>query len=66
MIAMLIGIAHGLPIFLVGTISKSHSAVIVTTIIMVGIAFAIGNPAFVGTDLAWITVGCWLGWPSSR
>lgn len=66
MIAMLIGIAHGLPIFLVGAISKSQSAVIVTTIIMVGIAFAIGNPAFVGTDLVWIAVGCWLGWPGSR
>lgn len=66
MIAMLIGIAHGLPIFLVGAISKNHSAVIVTTIIMIGIAFAIGNPAFVGTDLAWIAVGCWLGLSSSR
>ncbi len=66
MTAMLIGIAHGLPIFLVGAISKSHLAVIVTAVIMVGIAFAIGNPAFVGTDLAWIAVGCWLGWPNSK
>lgn len=66
MIAMLIGIAHGLPVFLVGTISNSQSAVIVTTVIMVGIAFATGNPAFVSTDLAWIAVGCWLGWPNSK
>ncbi len=66
MVAMLIGIAHGLPIFLVGAISRSHAAVVVTTIIMIGIAFAAGNPAFVGTDLAWIAVGCWLGWPNSK
>jgi len=62
MTAMLIGLAHGLPIFIVGFITKSNVSVLVTALIMVWVALAMGNPAFLGTDLAWIAVGCWLGW----
>lgn len=62
MTAMLIGLAHGLPIFIVGLITKSNVSVLVAALIMGWVALAMGNPAFLGTDLAWIAVGCWLGW----
>ncbi len=62
MVATLIGVAHGLPIFLAGVISNKRGAVVITAGAMVWVATAFGNPAFVLTDLAWIVAGTVLGW----
>jgi hypothetical protein len=66
MVAMLIGVAHGLPIFLAGAISNKHGVVVVTAGLMLWVAATFGNPAFFLTDLAWIVIGTLLGWSNCK
>lgn len=61
MIAMLIGIIHGLPVLIAGRMLKNNAVVMIVALVMCVIAVMTGNSSFLGTDLAWIGLGTWLG-----
>lgn len=58
---LMIGAAHAIPPIVCAVTTKSKVGVIVGAVIGCVIAFASGNPAFVGADLLGVGVGTWLG-----
>lgn len=61
-LAGLIGIAHGIPILAVAFLSKKKWALLLTTALMIFIAFAVGKSIYVGYDLFFIVIASALGW----
>ena len=58
---LMIGAAHAIPPVVGAVTTKSKVGVIVGAVIGAIIAFASGNPAFVGADLLGVGIGTWLG-----
>ena len=59
MAVLMIALAHAVPVFLAGLISKNQSVVWMAAVVMVIVAFATGKIAFVVWDLAAIGIGAY-------
>ena len=57
---LLIGLAHAVPVLLVGVVSRNATAVFITAVVMAAVGLLTGSPMYIGMDILGVLIGLFL------
>jgi flagellar biosynthesis component FlhA len=57
---LLIGVAHAIPVLIVGLVSRSETVMTITAAIMALIGMATGSPSYMAVDIGGVVLGIFL------